>query len=179
MNTDQGTGGSELEYDIEAVWVGTSTDGFILPVSRHPFDPDSSGSKVEKTGSYTCSLNGLNKEAHREYRFFVEVNSKDSGKRAEGGSTFTAFFRIGPSEESQTGEGRAVSNACCCQSDETEWWVQCSDGTYLSSQWYCSPKSGLWYYLEEDKDMMTDAAAPTVIWLTLTESGYNKPLLLR
>ena len=99
VNTDQGTGGSDLEYDIEGLWVRTSTDGFIFPFSRHLFDPDSNRAEVEKTGSYTYGLNVLNIEVHREYGSFIEANSRDSGKRAVGGSTFAAFFRIGPPKE--------------------------------------------------------------------------------
>lgn len=45
-------------------------------------------------------------------------------------------------------------------SDETGWWVQCSDGSYLVNQWYCSPESGLWYYMGADGYMMTNATTP-------------------
>ncbi|MCQ5144330.1 hypothetical protein [Enterocloster bolteae] len=40
------------------------------------------------------------------------------------------------------------------------WKVQSDDGTYLTSQWYQSPESGLFYYLGADGYMMINATTP-------------------
>lgn len=44
--------------------------------------------------------------------------------------------------------------------NEIGWWVQCSNGTYLTSQWYKSPASGLYYYMGADGYMLTDTVTP-------------------
>ena len=46
------------------------------------------------------------------------------------------------------------------QQDSTGWKVQSDDGTYLTSQWYQSPESGLFYYLGADGYMMINATTP-------------------
>lgn len=40
------------------------------------------------------------------------------------------------------------------------WKVQSDDGTYLTSQWYQSPESGLFYYLGADGYMMINVTTP-------------------
>lgn len=44
--------------------------------------------------------------------------------------------------------------------DGKGWWIQYSDGTYLTNNWYQSPESGLWYYMGSDGYMLTDATSP-------------------
>lgn len=45
-------------------------------------------------------------------------------------------------------------------SDARGWRVQNADGTYLMNQWYCSPTSGLWYYMGSDSYMLTSTTTP-------------------
>lgn len=45
-------------------------------------------------------------------------------------------------------------------SDDRGWRVQNADGTYLTNQWYCSPTSGLWYYMGSDSYMLTSTTTP-------------------
>lgn len=45
-------------------------------------------------------------------------------------------------------------------SDSKGWWIQYSDGTYLTNAWYQSPESGLWYYMGADGYMLTDTTTP-------------------
>lgn len=44
--------------------------------------------------------------------------------------------------------------------DSKGWWIQYSDGTYLTNGWYQSPESGLWYYMGSDGYMLTDTTTP-------------------
>ena len=46
------------------------------------------------------------------------------------------------------------------QQDSTGWKVQSDGGTYLTSQWYQSPESGLFYYMGADGYMMVNAITP-------------------
>ncbi len=41
-------------------------------------------------------------------------------------------------------------------SNETGWWIQFKDGSYLTSAWWQSPDSGLWYYMGADGYMVTN-----------------------
>lgn len=45
-------------------------------------------------------------------------------------------------------------------SDDKGWWIQNSDGTYLTNAWYQSPDSGLWYYMGADGYMLTNTTTP-------------------
>lgn len=45
-------------------------------------------------------------------------------------------------------------------SNEKGWWIQYSDGTYLTNAWYQSPDSGLWYYMGADGYMLTNTTTP-------------------
>lgn len=172
VDPDKGYEGSEKKYDVEDVWVGKSTDGYILPISRHPFDLEGSEPEVKKTGDHTYSLEGLNIEDNTDYGFFIDANLRDSEGRAVGYSTFATFFRINPSGASQadtdgTGSGADGGDERVTyfwQNNAAGWWVQCSDGTYLTSRWYCSPGTDLWYYLGADGYMLTD---------TITPDGYR------
>lgn len=49
-------------------------------------------------------------------------------------------------------------------SDSKGWWIQYSDGTYLTNNWYQSPESGLYYYMGADGYMLTN---------TITPDGYT------
>lgn len=44
--------------------------------------------------------------------------------------------------------------------DTTGWKVQCDNGTYLTSQWYQSPESKLWYYIGADGYMLVNTITP-------------------
>ncbi len=44
--------------------------------------------------------------------------------------------------------------------DSKGWWIQYSDGTYLTNSWYQSPASGLWYYMGADGYMLTNTTTP-------------------
>ena len=46
------------------------------------------------------------------------------------------------------------------QQDSTGWKVQSDGGTYLTSQWYQSPESGLFYYIGADGYMLTSTTTP-------------------
>ena len=41
-------------------------------------------------------------------------------------------------------------------SNETGWWIQFNDGSYLTNSWWQSPYSGLWYYMGADGYMVTN-----------------------
>lgn len=45
-------------------------------------------------------------------------------------------------------------------SDSKGWWIQYSDGTYLTNGWYQSPVSGLYYYMGVDGYMLTNTTTP-------------------
>lgn len=45
-------------------------------------------------------------------------------------------------------------------SDSKGWWIQNSDGSYLTNAWYQSPTSGLWYYMGADGYMLTNTTTP-------------------
>ena len=44
--------------------------------------------------------------------------------------------------------------------DAMGWKVRQDDGTYLTSQWYQSPESGLYYYMGADGYMLVNAITP-------------------
>lgn len=45
-------------------------------------------------------------------------------------------------------------------SNDKGWWIQNSDGTYLTNAWYQSPTSGLYYYMGADGYMLTNTTTP-------------------
>lgn len=45
-------------------------------------------------------------------------------------------------------------------SDDKGWWIQYSDGTYLTDSWYQSPTSSLWYFMGSDGYMLTNIRTP-------------------
>ena len=45
-------------------------------------------------------------------------------------------------------------------SNDKGWWIQNSDGKYLTNDWYQSPTSGLWYYMGADGYMLTNTTTP-------------------
>lgn len=45
-------------------------------------------------------------------------------------------------------------------SNDKGWWIQYSDGTYLTNGWYQSPVSGLYYYMDADGYMLTNTTTP-------------------
>lgn len=46
------------------------------------------------------------------------------------------------------------------RSDSIGWWVELSDGSYLTNAWYQSPASGLWYYMGDNGYMLTNTTTP-------------------
>ena len=54
-------------------------------------------------------------------------------------------------------------------SDSKGWWIQYSDGTYLTNSWYQSPESGLYYYMGADGYMLTNTTTPD--GYTVNEDG--------
>lgn len=70
-----------------------------------------------------------------------------------------------------------MAEAAEWKQDENGWWVDNGDGSYPSNCWYQSPASGLWYYMDADGYMLTDAATPDGervgadgVWIQGTES---------
>lgn len=57
-------------------------------------------------------------------------------------------------------------------SNETGWWIQFSDGSYLTNSWWQSPYSGLWYYMGADGYMVTNT---TIDGYTINADGVWVP----
>lgn len=53
-------------------------------------------------------------------------------------------------------------------SNETGWWIQFKDGSYLTNSWWQSPYSGLWYYMGADGYMVTNT---TIDGYTINADG--------
>ena len=66
--------------------------------------------------------------------------------------------------------------------DDSGWWYQNNDGSYISNQWF-QDFDGKWYYLNESGYMLTNGSAPDGrsvgadgIWLE-TVTGDPKEIL--
>lgn len=55
---------------------------------------------------------------------------------------------------------QSTEKAATWASDSKGWWIQYSDGTYLTNGWYQSPVSGLYYYMGADGYMLTNTTTP-------------------
>lgn len=62
-------------------------------------------------------------------------------------------------DEEDTSGGPAAKQGFWMQ-NEVGWWIQYQDGTYMVNDWYCSPASGLWYYMGTDGYMLTNTVTP-------------------
>lgn len=180
VNCDDLTDNIGMPFRVDMVWVGEIEDGIAYPITSSPFEPDD-GPKVHQTGENTYDLSGLEIKEGVVYGFFMELSSFVPANAAQGSSiaTHATFFRINSVNaavpDSVQNDG-LTQNADAASDDrdgsggssiyyywasnETGWWVQCSNGSFLTNQWYQSPTSGLWYYLGADGYMLTDTKTP-------------------
>lgn len=59
-----------------------------------------------------------------------------------------------------TNSTQSAEKTASWASNDKGWWIQNSDGTYLTNAWYQSPDSGLWYYMGADGYMLTNTTTP-------------------
>lgn len=156
-----------MPYYIDMVWVGKIEDSVAFPITSNPWED--SGIPVSRTGENTYSLAGLNIESGAEYGFFAELISDHKPGAAQGGgyATYATFFKVnGTNTTGTSGTETSDSNndissvSYYWANNAIGWWVQGTDGTYLTNCWYQSPASGLWYYMGADGYMLTNTTTP-------------------
>lgn len=183
MNSLMQTEYSEYANDYtvgNSVWMGVVDNAWIMPITDNPYEE--LGIQVKKVGDGIYSLDGLDIKEDTVYAIMVEMwgsrkSGTFSGGANAGGGGFSSvepsFFKIASSSTTNISNTNNVSNTSNTsagdneeniyyywKNNETGWWVQCSDGTYLVNRWYQSPASGLWYYMGADGYMLTNTTTP-------------------
>lgn len=101
-----------------------------------------------------------------------DISFSVCGNRLEGNSHVKneavklTYFLSGHSKEAAEAEAAAkeaeekAKSELSWKQDVKGWWLERPDGSYLISEWYQSPESGLWYYMGEDGYMLTNTVTP-------------------
>ncbi len=82
---------------------------------------------------------------------FIEITEAAPEEAANAAVTTT---------ETGTAAADAPATAFSWEEDAYGWRVSKGDGTYLRSDWYQSPASGLWYYMDANGYMMKGGTTP-------------------
>lgn len=137
---------------------------------------EDTGAYVEAGGLYhthnfTISYNGTDYTQCKFLRGYLLGNSSNEFYNSvyvlvPKGYDGKIWYSIGDEEGDQAtfylnGDSSATSQGTVAwKQDSKGWRVERSDGSYLASEWYQSPASGLWYYMGTDGYMLTNTTTP-------------------
>ena len=167
---------NEEGYNImvyDGVWIADVVEGkYLIPITKAPYEGYSEV-EVKEVSEGVYSLEGLELKENWVYAIMVEITSAPGEHYGLSGCEGSYFMFTGTGEANTAGDTETNTDAGGNHSpggdggvyyywkqNEIGLWVQSSDGTYLTNQWYRSPDSGLWYYLGADGYMLTNTVTP-------------------
>lgn len=165
---------------INGVWIAALVNGeygsYLAPITESPFEGYSEV-KIKEVADGVYSLEGLDLKENQTYTIIVDIVAAPGENYNLAGSRGSHFRFTGTGETNNTipetttdtststdhsnnSSGGSGGVYYYWMHNEVGWWVQCSNGTYLTNQWYRSPESGLWYYMGADGYMLTNTVTP-------------------
>lgn len=164
-----------MVYD--GVWIADVVEGkYLIPITKSPYEGYSEV-EIKQVADGVYSLEGLELKENWVYAIIVEITSAPGEHYSLSGCEGSYFMFTGTGETNNTipetttdtststdhsnnSSGGSGGVYYYWMHNEVGWWVQCSNGTYLTNQWYRSPESGLWYYMGADGYMLTNTVTP-------------------
>lgn len=101
---------------------------------------------------------------------FIHICKLPEGKTAADMGEFAEYvvYADGASTSDTSNTTTSTQDTGDWASNETGWWIQFKDGSYLTNSWWQSPYSGLWYYMGADGYMVTNT---TIDGYTINADG--------
>lgn len=101
---------------------------------------------------------------------FVYICKLPEGKTAADMGEFAEYvvYADGAATSNTSNTTTSTQDTGDWASNETGWWIQFKDGSYLTNSWWQSPYSGLWYYMGADGYMVTNT---TIDGYTINADG--------
>ena len=101
---------------------------------------------------------------------FVYICKLPEGKTAADMGEFAEYvvYADGAATSDTSNTTTSTQDTGDWASNETGWWIQFKDGSYLTNSWWQSPYSGLWYYMGADGYMVTNT---TIDGYTINADG--------